>query len=812
MMLTAGTRLGPYEIVGPLGKGGMGEVYRARDPRLGREVAIKVLPPEARDEESARRFEREARAVASLSHPHIVALFDVGRERGVDYVVTELVLGETLRARLAQGALPSGEAAEIAAQIAEGLSAAHVRGLVHRDIKPENVVITPEGKAKVLDFGLAKPDPSSHPARTSETEPTASVLTEPGMISGTVGYMSPEQVRGEPLDARSDIFSLGSVLYEMLTGRHAFAAGSKIETLSAILKEEPALSAPGADVPPDLARILQRCLAKRREARYHSAADLAHDLRTGSGAGSSGAGVAALSRPRRDRRGLVGLALAAAVVLGAIAALLWYRRSPASDVPKTLAVLPFQTLGSEPAPQFGVGLADSVIGRLATIRELTVRPTSAIRRFESPSVDAIEAGRELGVDAVLEGRLQKLEGKTRVSVQMTDVSRRAIVWSDQLELPEGRLFEIQDAIAGRVVERLRLQVSPAERSRPSSTQRVPDDVMEQYFGARAKLPEAIRMGVERRRELVTLLDGVLERAPDFARAIGARSYARAMLNFQEPSPQGFADAMRDAERSLELDPDLAEPRVARASLYWSSAGGWNVVEAIRELRTAIARNPGTEIAHLDLTRIYYHNGWLEEAREAAEPARRLNPTGPELTRLTAHIAWYSGDLDAALAEFRRLPPDTLGESIGGRWQILYLRLLVDGPAKVGPELEAWAKEAPARTHATWLPDSLLALTRALEGRKDIRDLEERIASAGPAAAAGHFHHIDHVLGQANALRGDTARSIDYLRRASNTGLNCIPCFENDPVLAPIRDSSEYRALKAEMEQRDAAYKAALKSR
>ncbi|HEY7574081.1 MAG TPA: serine/threonine-protein kinase [Thermoanaerobaculia bacterium] len=811
MNLPTGTRLGPYEIVGPLAKGGMGEVYRARDPRLNRVVAIKILPAEGRDREGTRRFDREARAVASLSHPHIVALFDVGEQDGVAYVVTELVEGETLRARLAHGALRPEEAAELAAQVAEGLSAAHVRGLVHRDIKPENIVLTPEGKAKILDFGLAKTDAFSERVASGESDPTASSLTEPGLISGTLGYMSPEQVRGEPVDARSDIFALGTVLYEMLAGRKAFSGASKVETLNAILKEEPDSFPPSAQIPEELARVLQRCLAKRRENRYHSAADLAHDLRTGSAAARS---IPAISGPgiakRSSRAGIPWLALAAAVVIGGVAILLWSRRSSAPDAPRTLAVLPFQTLGAEPAPQFGLGLADSVIGRLAAIRELTVRPTSAVRRFEGSPGDAIEAGRELDVDAVLEGRLQKLEGKTRVSVQMTDVSRGAIVWSDQLELPEGRLFEIQDAIAGRVVERLRLQIDPAERRRLSDAQKVPDDVMEQYFGARAKLPEAIRMGVERRRELVTSLDRILERAPDFARAIGARSYARAMLNFQDPSPEGFQAAMQDAERSLALEPHLAEPRVARASLYWSSLGGWKVVEAVRELRAAIAQNPGTEIAHLDLTRILYHTGWLDEAREAVVPARRLNPTGPEVTRISGHLAWYSGDPRGALAEFQRLPPDLLAESLGGRWQVLHLRLLVESPSKVAPDVEAWAAEAQARTHATWLPDSLLALARVLQGRMDIDDLEKRIASANPDASAGHFHHVDHLLAEAHAVRRDFQRSVEHLRRASKTGLNCIPCFENDRLLAPTRATAEYRELKAEMEKRDEGFRAALK--
>jgi serine/threonine protein kinase len=279
--LGPGARLGPYEIVSSVGTGGMGEVFRARDTRLGREVAIKILTAaHAGDPDSVRRFEKEARAVASLSHPNVVPLFDVGDQDGVRYAVSEYVEGETLRARLKRGPLPPAEAAEFAAQIAEGLSAAHKKGFVHRDIKPENVVLAHTTFARILDFGLAKRNAGMLGASVSEEEATQSAfLTEPGIIAGTIGYMSPEQVRGEPVDGRSDIFSLGVVLWEMLTGRRPFRGDSPVETLSAILREEPAPDPAFADLPSDFERILRRSLEKRPESRYGSAADLALDLR-----------------------------------------------------------------------------------------------------------------------------------------------------------------------------------------------------------------------------------------------------------------------------------------------------------------------------------------------------------------------------------------------------------------------------------------------------------------------------------------------------------------------------------------------------
>ncbi|HZI63602.1 MAG TPA: serine/threonine-protein kinase, partial [Thermoanaerobaculia bacterium] len=281
MTLSAGDRLGPYEILGPLGAGGMGEVFRARDTRLGRMVAIKVLPPRlAQDAQALDRFEREGRAVAALSHPNILALHDVGRVDGVSYAVAELLEGVTLRERLAQGALPPRKAAEIAAQIARGLGAAHQQGVIHRDLKPENVFLTRDGRVKILDFGLAKVTPEAATGSRVGEATTLADATEPGTVLGTVGYMAPEQVRGLPADRRSDLFALGAILYELVTGECAFRRDTTIATLNAVLGEEPQLLAglqPG--VPAPIGPLVAGCLEKDAARRFQSARDLALALR-----------------------------------------------------------------------------------------------------------------------------------------------------------------------------------------------------------------------------------------------------------------------------------------------------------------------------------------------------------------------------------------------------------------------------------------------------------------------------------------------------------------------------------------------------
>jgi eukaryotic-like serine/threonine-protein kinase len=311
MSLTPGSRLGPYEILAAIGSGGMGEVYRAKDPRLSREVAIKVLPASfSADADRLRRFEQEAKAAGVLNHPNVTAVYDIGTHEGAPYVVQELLEGETLRGVLAGGRLSPRKAIDYSLQIVHGLAAAHEKGIVHRDLKPENIFVTQDGRVKILDFGLAKLTHTEESGQATSL-PTATQGTEPGVVMGTLGYMSPEQVRGKPADARSDIFSFGAILYEMLSGRRAFRGDSAADTMSAILKEDPPdLSVTNQNVPPGLERIVRHCLEKSPAQRFHSAHDLGFDLEAlSSGSAPPSAGVVAAAAPRSWRVPLAGLAL-----------------------------------------------------------------------------------------------------------------------------------------------------------------------------------------------------------------------------------------------------------------------------------------------------------------------------------------------------------------------------------------------------------------------------------------------------------------------------------------------------------------------
>src|SRR5215470_3463857 len=298
--LSVGAKLGPYEILAPIGAGGMGEVYRAKDPRLGRDVAIKVLPVSvSADADRLRRFEQEAQAAGILNHPNITAVYDIGSHDGATYVVQELLEGETLRSVLAGGRLSQRKAIDYSLQIVHGLAAAHEKGIVHRDLKPENIFVTNDGRVKLLDFGLAKLTHTEEGSGATNL-PTATAGTEPGVVLGTLGYMSPEQVRGRPADARSDIFAFGAILYEMLSGKRAFQGDSAADTMSAILKEDPPdLSVTNQSVPPGLERIVRHCLEKNPEQRFHSAHDVAFDLEALSGISASRVAPSPIAGVRR---------------------------------------------------------------------------------------------------------------------------------------------------------------------------------------------------------------------------------------------------------------------------------------------------------------------------------------------------------------------------------------------------------------------------------------------------------------------------------------------------------------------------------
>lgn len=423
LRFSKGTGLGDFEVLSALGSGGMGEVYRARDRRLERDVAIKVLPRlPSFDPERLHRFEQEAKAAAALNHPNILVVFQMGTYEDVSYLVSELLEGDTLREQVKHGPIALKKAIDYGVQIAHGLAAAHERGIVHRDLKPENLFVTKDARIKILDFGLAK---LTH--AEGETQLTEQILdTEPGAVLGTAGYMSPEQVRGQAADHRADIFALGAILYETLTGRRAFCKSTTAETMSAILNEEPTpISQIMPSVPPGLQRAMQRCLEKDPEQRFQSATDLAFALEVSSESGSvSTSGNA------------------------------------------SIAVLPFTNMSTDSENEFfAEGITEEIINALTQIDELHVAARTSAFSFKGKSVDLRIVGERLNVKTVLEGSVRKAGSRVRITAQLINVADGYHLWSERYDRELKDIFEVQDDVAFSIVERLKITLG--DRLQPS---------------------------------------------------------------------------------------------------------------------------------------------------------------------------------------------------------------------------------------------------------------------------------------------------------------------------------------------------------
>jgi serine/threonine protein kinase/tetratricopeptide (TPR) repeat protein len=475
MTLPAGTRLGPYEILSPVGAGGMGEVYRARHSKLDRDVAVKVLPQSvAADPDTLARFEREAKAVAALSHPNILSIFDFGTQDGIAYAVMELLEGETLRGKLDAGPIPQKEAVDYALQVAKGLSTAHERGIVHRDLKPENVFVTRHGLLKILDFGLAKKVEPVAPGKETSA-PTGSGHTEPGVVMGTAGYMSPEQVKGLQVDHRSDIFSFGAILYELLSGKKAFKRDTNAETMAAILTQEPPeLSESGRNISPALDHIVKHCLEKDRDNRFQSAKDIAFDLAEQSSPFVT-SGVERAIPPTGKRKILIAVAV---VVVLAVAGVFLLRRThrgggEAGGV-KRVAVLPFENLGAPEDDYFADGIADEVRAKLTSLPSLQVIARGSSTPYKKTTKTPKQIAEELNASYLLTAtvRWEKTGGSSRVHVtpELVDVTRPdapTSKWQQPFDAALTDVFQVQSDIASRVAQALGVALGAGEEKRLS---------------------------------------------------------------------------------------------------------------------------------------------------------------------------------------------------------------------------------------------------------------------------------------------------------------------------------------------------------
>jgi eukaryotic-like serine/threonine-protein kinase len=634
--LAPGTILSHYRIVDQIGAGGMGEVYRAHDPRLGREVAIKILPAlYSQTSDRLQRFEQEARAAAALSHPSIVAVHDVGATADrIPYVVTELLQGETLHARLRRGALPVESAVAIAMQIASGLALAHQKGIVHRDLKPENIFLTGQGQAKILDFGLAKLLPDSPLAAADSRRGD----TARASILGTLGYLSLEQLRGEPVDQRSDLFSLGAVLYEMLTGRKAFAGRTPADTIGAILTTEPLdATADAQAIPPSISGVVRRALQKQPHERFQSADEFAAALARAANLADAGMPSESASRPASAWR----LVLIAVLILSPLV-LVWLWKTPramqalpTAAVPgpiRSLAVLPLidvsPTLGAE---YFADGMTDELITELAGLRDVRVISRTSAMRFKNSHEPLASIARSLNVDVVVEGAVMRAGDRVRITAQLVQARDDRQLWAQSFNGSAADLIALEADVARAITDRVHGALQPGAAARLVRPQHVADaGAYDAYLKGRYY---AARLTPGDLQTAIGYLDQAAARDPEFALAYAAlaETYSWGAGLQLMPPPAALQKSEQAASKALALDPDLA---TARHALAWVRyARQWDFAAAEREFLRALELAPGNATAHLWYGMFLAQRGRHDEAITQMHEARALDPLADVVAQL-----------------------------------------------------------------------------------------------------------------------------------------------------------------------------------
>jgi serine/threonine protein kinase/TolB-like protein len=809
-LLTPGTTLGRYEIRAHLGAGGMGEVYLARDPRLDRDVALKILPGlVAGDPDRMRRFEQEARAASGLNHPNIITIYEIDRSGSTSFIAMEFIDGSTLRERLRAGPMPLEETLNVAVQIAGALAAAHASGIVHRDIKPENVILRGDGIAKVLDFGLAKLSGEESPAAVDGDAPTRPNLkTDSGVVMGTSTYMSPEQARGLPVDARTDIFSLGVVIYELLTGHPPFDGSSIYDVMAAILsdRDAPPLARYASGIPAELERIVGKALRKNREERYQTVKDLLLDLQSlrqqlefekryparVSHDGAASAGRASGSR----RLMLAGVASGLLVLAGGAIGYGWWKHTPASNVSEitSLAVLPLKSLDAGDN-YLGLGIADAAIRRVSQTGRVIVRPTSAVRRYLKEDTDALTAAKQLNVDSVLEGSFQRADDRLRVSVNLLRCRDGASLWSDSFDIRMADIFTVQDTVAQQVAAGLRLPLDASQQAGLTKRYTSNPVAYDFYLRGAYNFDQRMRDPSQMVTSTISFYQKAIEADPNFALAHAQLAYAYAVLAvFIEPTqPEWVKRAHEEIDRAQALDPQLAETHLARFQLLYSEFEGYQGEAAVREALLANKLNPN--VGHWELTYMYTHLGLEDLASRELDRAIEIDPTSDALKQSKLLIYEVQGRYDEYAAD-RNLPRD-------GRTEAMYLmsRGRLDGAQKV---LDDWAAK-PDPLARVFLPPTK-GLLLALKG--DFHGAEAQI----PIALAAHplkdptYHHAAYDIACIYAMEGRSADAVEWLRKSAVSGYHLYPRYTRDPFLDRIRQSPEFIQFLADMKAENDRYR------
>lgn len=752
MPLAAGTRLGPYEIIEPLGRGGMGEVYRARDTRLERDVAVKVLAAHVTaDPDALGRLEREAKVLAVLSHPNLLTVFDIGKEDGVTYVVTELLEGETLLGR----PLRSWRAAtEIAVAVAEGLAAAHDKGVFHRDIKPGNIFLTSSGQVKLLDFGIAQTQIRPLP-QTSDEAATAEAAISTS-LSGTLAYMAPEQLGGEPATAASDIFSLGCVLYEIVTGKAAFYRSSWGESVVAVLREDPPPFPASAMAPANLQRLILRCLEKSAQMRFQSARDLAFNL----------------------REVLAGSATAPAVSL------------PMSSTLDSVAVLPFVAQGQgggdsatdADVEYLGDGIAESLTNLLSRLGRIRVAARSSAFRFKNSSLEPQAIGADLRVHAVLTGRVVLRGGSLRIQAELVDTGSGAQIWGARYTRPIEDIQAVEDEIAEQIFEALKLRLTEEERQRLA--RRYTDNVKayQAYLKGRYNLG---RRNQERMSRALEFFQEAIAQDPTYSLAYSGMAdclTAYGNLGLRAPSDV-FPKAKAAALKALEFDDSRAEPHASLA--FVKSMYDWDWEGADAGFRRSLELNPDYEAAHHWYSVHLIARGRAEEAIAEFRCAEELDPLSAIIACTGAMTLYLARRYPQALEQAEKciqMDPGFAMAHLYRSWPLTQLGRFDEAQESV--ELSI-TQSRPGAIQVAYLGYIHGRAGRRAEAEKCLAALEE---------LAQRRYVPSHSRAIVWAGLGDRERTLDWLDKAHADHSAMLHWIKVDPVFDFLRGEERFQQL------------------
>lgn len=756
MSLQTGIMIGPYEILEPVGSGGMGEVYRARDHRLERDVAIKILSERlSSNPDALLRFEKETRVLAALSHPNIVVIHDCGTQDNLAYAVMELLEGEPLRELLKKTALSATRSLEIAVAVSEALAAAHSKGIVHRDLKPENVFITTDGRIKILDFGLAHLEKQlTYPNLTAF--PTAAE-TAAGMLMGTIGYMSPEQIRGETVDSRSDIFSFGCLLFEMVTGRRPFDRKSAAETMVAVLQEEPEDVAriTVSAAPPGIDRVIRVCLEKNPALRFQSAQDLTFALKMVSRGETVNLPHAA-PRPAKKRRKAID----------------------------SIAILPLVNLNGDADTEYlSDGITETIINSLSMLPKLRVMARSTVFRYKGKHADPLAVGHELNVRAVMTGTVLHRGDTLKIQAELVDAYDGSQLWGEQYNQEHCDLLALQEEISNSIFESLRLKVTVPQKKKLHKRLTINDEAYKLYLKGRyfwnRRTEEGLRKSLE-------FFKQAIEVDPNFALAYAGLADGFALLagySYLLPN-DGYPKAKEAALKALELDPSLGEAHVSLGMIAYRYERDWKRSES--EFKKAVRLSPGYPTAYNWYSSYLMTMGRRDEAERMMEKGLKIDPMSIILNWSLGYIYYAQRRFEEAVEQYKK--SQDLDPSFPRNQFDLGLAYLMMGrleEAKV--EFEGWMQKTTDRSPVTILAIGYVqaAMGYREEAMKTLRELEELAATQFISPFNLALIHV---------AMGDNDLAMEALEKAYQINEDPMISLGFNPRLDPLRKDPRFADL------------------